>query len=112
LKILIFSRYVAPEILSDLKPSFAEMTRVCSQASDVYSFGMVVYEIVSRTAPFYDFSEEDARAKILAGDQPVLPSEFQGTYSKYDELIRATTARDPDSRPGDFLQIRQFFENM
>jgi len=105
-------RYIAPEILNDLKPSFAEMARICSQASDVFSFGMVVYEIVSRAAPFYEFSEEEARGRILSGEQPSLPPDFQAAYSKYDELVRAATSRDPDTRPGDFLQIRQFFENI
>ena len=73
-------RWMAPEL-------FKRGEHV-SKASDVYSFGMILWEIASRKIP-YEETEDDAIAKdwIKDGEKEIIPEECQRTYPSYAALI-------------------------
>lgn len=58
--------WMAPEIITETKP--------WSIKSDVYSLGMVMYEIVSMQQPYYGLSSVDIFSKIKGGEMPLIPS--------------------------------------
>jgi|SRR6185369_10104096 len=61
--------YVAPEVLQD-KPY--------TQASDIYSFGIMAYEIISGLAPYYDRKHDTNLAlNICQGLRPQFPKEVK-----------------------------------
>lgn len=67
--------WTAPEIVA----SVAEWT----EKTDIYSLGMVFYEIVARKIPFSDLSEEDIKTAVINGDRPPLSSDVDPVcYSK------------------------------
>jgi serine/threonine protein kinase len=54
--------YIAPEILRGQK---------YTKASDIYSFGIIMYEVISGLPPYYDLSHDDKLAiKICQGLRP------------------------------------------
>ena len=59
-----FTRWTAPEIL--LNPTATESNmEVFSPSCDVYSFGMVLWEVVSLTDPFEEISDEEEVTLII-----------------------------------------------
>ncbi|RHZ64775.1 hypothetical protein Glove_320g29 [Diversispora epigaea] len=57
--------YIAPEVLSGEK---------YTKAADVYSFGIIAYEIVTGFAPYYDIPHDrDLAIKICNGLRPKIP---------------------------------------
>lgn len=85
-------RYMAPEIMNG---------ETATKASDVYSFGCVLYTLCTLKVPFHDFVAkenelEEFMAKIIAGERPDLkcvPS------LQFRNLIRDCWAQDPMDRP-------------
>jgi len=68
-----------------------------TKASDVYSFGMVCWEIVSRQIPFGHLDNQiRIAAAVLAGERPTIPHYTQQAYAK---LILSTWHPDPTQRP-------------
>ncbi|CAM9707172.1 unnamed protein product [Ectocarpus fasciculatus] len=59
-------KWAAPEVLND-EPVRAE--------SDVYSYGVVVWEIVSRQVPWQDASLREILVKVSRGKRPEIPAE-------------------------------------
>jgi serine/threonine protein kinase len=55
--------YIAPEILREQKDY--------TKASDIYSFGIIMYEVISGLPPYYDVSHnENLAIKICQGLRP------------------------------------------
>jgi len=83
----------APEVLQALKNRCKPML---SPAADVYSYGMVCYEILTGCIPF----EECAKANydiILSGRRPELPADLNQNMKK---MLHACWRADPQDRPG------------
>ncbi|PKY46708.1 kinase-like protein [Rhizophagus irregularis] len=77
--------YMAPEILSGGQYSFA---------SDIYSFGIIMYEIASGKIPFY---HEDINPNIIIqGSRPGRP---HSTPVVYIQLMESCWDSDPRKRP-------------
>lgn len=84
-------RWMAPEAI---------FHRHYNQATDIYMFGMFLYELFARTAPFraeLPGAANSILAKaIQAGNRPVLP----GFWPKeLQDIIRSCWGEDPRSRP-------------
>ncbi|RIB23640.1 kinase-like domain-containing protein [Gigaspora rosea] len=80
--------YVAPEVLKGQK---------FTQASDIYSFGVIMSEISTGQRPFDGESFDlDLMVKICNGLQPVFAS---GTPECYIELAKQCMNLDPQKRP-------------
>lgn len=83
-----------------------------NQKGDVYSFGIILQEIVLREEPFYPHIENMEISDIIAlvrcsDDPPFRPIVSKGTCIKeLQDLMQKCWSDDPDDRP-DFGQIKQ-----
>ncbi len=68
---------------------------------DVYSFGIICYEILSRENPFQGVMRTQLRAYVEAGNRPQLPDEIP---RRLDILINKCWDGNPLHRP-DFAAI-------
>lgn len=87
-------RWMAPEVTSvHLGSSEYDPFK-----SDVFSFGMVCYEILVGRVPFYEMENVDeVRTKVLAGERPTLPDWTLSTDLK--ELVENCWQDDARKRP-------------
>lgn len=65
-------------------------------ASDVYSFGIILCELMTQQIPFSDREEDDILGMIQAGERPTLPADCPVAYTA---LIEACWSPAPDLRP-------------
>ena len=85
--------YAAPELHSD------ERTGQYSTKVDVYSFGIIIWSLLTRQRPYSDqksMSTFSLVAKIVAGLRPTLSEDFPPMLSK---LMVRCWASDPEDRP-------------
>ncbi len=81
--------FLAPELLSG-HGSY-------SQATDVYAFGIIMWEISSHEKPFDDFNHDKYLAlKILKGFRPTITDD---TPPFYRDLMQKCWHADPTQRP-------------
>jgi serine/threonine protein kinase len=81
--------YVAPEILQGQK---------YTKASDIYSFGMIMWELMTGRRPFWDQSHNsDLIIEICDGLRP--PIVTNNVPEGYIELMKECWHSDPDERP-------------
>jgi serine/threonine protein kinase len=80
--------YIAPEVIIGKEYAFA---------SDIYSFGMLMWEISSGQIPFGDYEHNyDLVMKIVKGMRPKIRP---GIPSKYKELMKQCWDTNPLKRP-------------
>lgn len=86
--------YIAPEVvLFSGKQSF-------TSKADVFSFAMVLYEILSYRPPFVNFdNEHDQKWAPAQGRRPILRAEEKYSPCLFQDLMTACWAADPDDRP-------------
>ncbi|MFQ5350037.1 MAG: serine/threonine-protein kinase, partial [Thermoanaerobaculia bacterium] len=88
--------YMAPEQLAEGKASFA---------SDVYSLGLVLYEMFSGERPF----RASTRAELVAEHRDKAPSTLSSIVEQIDPLVEGTVTqclqRDPANRPASPLAV-------
>jgi CHASE2 domain-containing sensor protein/tRNA A-37 threonylcarbamoyl transferase component Bud32 len=80
--------YVAPELIRQ---------QAASRASDLYSFGVIAYELLAGHPPF-----QGSTAEVLAGHLDGEPSALPG---KVWEALREPLRKDPAQRPGSAREI-------
>src|SRR3954454_18981647 len=79
--------YIAPEVIAGKETTFA---------SDIYSIGILMWEISSGQPPFINKHDYDLAIKIINGMRPkVIP----GTPLAYKELMEQCLDADPTKRP-------------
>ena len=88
-------KYTAPEALkgSSIVPY--------SQSIDVYSFGILLWQLLSGKIPFYEL-ENDVENQIINGSRPSmndLPSDIVKEHAEIVELIKACWDKNPRERP-------------
>ncbi|EGC32773.1 cGMP binding protein with small GTPase-serine/threonine kinase-dep-rasgef-gram-and two cGMP binding domains [Dictyostelium purpureum] len=83
--------WLAPEVLA---------CTAYSEPSDVYSFGIILWELYTRAHPFDEFSFGQWMSKledeIIRGLRPTIPSTCP---PEYVELIQSCWTHEPNSRP-------------
>src|SRR5437588_6199067 len=81
--------YLAPELLSG-RGSY-------SQATDIYAFGIIMWEISSREPPFHDIVHDKYLAlRIVKGLRPEITKD---TPPFYQDLMQKCWHSDPTQRP-------------
>ncbi len=100
------TRWMAPELFGDSEdhnvgPSSSSESLQYHFKVDVYSFGMVCYEILTGYVPFFNFKLMDLRKRIKDGLRPNMPEQCPEQLST---LVQACYHPDPKARPS-FLEI-------
>ena len=85
-------RWMAPEVAES---SDALINKKC----DVYSYAMVLYELVSLRLPFEGCSEMKAIFNAMKGERPNLPESDSECEPFLRRLITASWDADPEVRP-------------
>jgi len=69
--------------------------------SDCYAFGMVVYEVLSGRAPFYQYEDSIIPGKVFGGDRPEIPRGAEGAHFTGDvwEMLERCWTPQPANRP-------------
>src|SRR6185369_10018610 len=68
-----------------------------SQATDIYAFGMIMWEITSDEKPFHDFNHDKVLAlQICKGLRPEITKD---TPQFYRDLMKRCWRADPTQRP-------------
>ena len=66
--------------------------------TDIFAFGVVLYEMVCGRRPFAGDSRASLMAAIVAAEPPALSSLQPQTPASLERLIRRCLAKDPDDR--------------
>jgi hypothetical protein len=80
-------RWMAPEQMAHRK---------YSRASDVFAFGVVLFEIFTASPPWPGLAPLEVAAKVMGGETLVMPSTVDGRLSK---LAASCWRREPKERP-------------
>lgn len=83
------ARYIAPERIEGKAPT---------ERSDVYSLGLVAYELIAGRPPNAEMETEDLLRVRLDGRAPSLRSVRVGINEEIDTVIAKALARDPQAR--------------
>jgi len=98
-EVMITPLYAPPEIIS-------QQTSTPDQRSDIYSFGVMFYELACGKAPFTGTIEE-----ILHGHLEITPEKLIVMNPDLDmelaKLIDSMLAKDPADRPADWKSVKQ-----
>jgi eukaryotic-like serine/threonine-protein kinase len=98
--------YIAPE----------QVTGATSDPrTDVYSAGIMLFEMLSGRQPFSGETPLAVAYAHVNSDVPVVSSVVGGIPPSVDQLVRATTSRDPNLRPADadvFLRVTRALRGM
>ncbi|MCT1451513.1 protein kinase [Corynebacterium sp. p3-SID1145] len=89
-----------------LSPEQVDGTEI-TQASDVYSAGVVLFELLTGTVPFDGETPLAHAMARLRSDVPAPSSRMQGVPKLFDERVATATARDPRGR---FADAEEFLE--
>ncbi|RIB19458.1 kinase-like domain-containing protein [Gigaspora rosea] len=82
--------YISPEVLQG-KPF--------TKASDIYSFGMIMWEISSGKLVFSDYKNNDSSLAIEICFKELRPNILKGTATCYANLLKKCWDEDPEKRP-------------
>jgi serine/threonine protein kinase len=94
------TNYMAPEVLQLLITSgFNDKQIFYTFPTDIWSFGMIGFEMVSLQLPYGTLHQNTAFESILNGIRPPIPSEMMSEYSEIVELLNKCTILRPEQRP-------------
>ncbi len=85
------ARYIAPERVAGDPPT---------ERSDVYSLGLVAYELLAGRPAYGEMETEDLLRQRLDGPPPTLRNARVGVSDGVDLAVRRALARDPNDRYG------------
>ncbi|RIA99711.1 kinase-like domain-containing protein, partial [Glomus cerebriforme] len=94
--------YVAPEILKGNQ---------FTMASDIYAFGMIMYELATTLSPYHDYSSDEHLLHDICNG--IRPKIFEGIPNCFIELMTKCWSQNPEERPNaDYIaQIVQDWKN-
>lgn len=89
---------MAPEILESCS---------YSKKSDVYAFGMTVYELFALQKPFEGHGMVKVMSDVVQGERPIIPPSVDNSIRN---LIKRCWDSNPEKRPT-FSEILEFLQN-
>ena len=92
-------RWTAPELFAGAKSSIA---------SDVYSLGVVFWEVATRCTPYEDINDIIIITTVSAGNRPTIPSDVPSTLAA---IISDSWNQEPSRRPTCRELIQQLERN-
>ena len=95
--------YVAPEQLKD---------RIISQQSDVYSLGIMLYELLAHERPFVGDDPKEIMKMQLYNPVPSLRLKRPDLPSDLDMIIWQSTAKNPEHRYQHVLELATAFQDI
>ncbi|CAI2174014.1 15304_t:CDS:2 [Funneliformis geosporum] len=69
-----------------------------TDASEIYSFSLILWEIINHKTPFHDVDYDEIKNKVLNGEHPQ-PVTTNGTPVEYQEIMEKGWDIDPNKRP-------------
>jgi len=90
--------WIAPEIFSNKK--------LYSEKADVYSYGMILWELITREMPFDDTETFTIPVLVTKGKRPKIP---KTTPKEWSKLVKKCWDQKPEKRPT-FPQILTILE--
>ncbi|KAF9644609.1 kinase-like protein [Thelephora ganbajun] len=101
------SRWCSPEILH---PAGLGLTKArTTKASDIYSFGMLAFEIFSGRVPFYDRTDTAAVVTVITTDERPSRPAHQQLFDQLWEMMETCWRKDPSQRPT-IVEVVTFLE--
>ena len=89
--------YIAPETIKD---------DVVNKASDIYNFGVLVYELLTKVTPFEDYSSREATINAHLEKEPLSVLKRKPSIpAEVDKVVMQMLAKDPAGRPQDLDSI-------
>lgn len=85
--------YMAPEVIN------AQNGGSYSFKADVWSFGMVLFELMTLKSPYHDVDSFEVHSRILAGERPKLSDNLPSSYRGLIKLFEKCSCLNVDDRP-------------
>lgn len=79
--------------------------------SDIYSFGVMLYELLTGRVPYTANSGQELLRKHLSAEVPTIPSEAE-VDPACDSLVRRMMAKRPEDRPKSMEEIEREIQSM
>jgi len=89
-------RYMAPEQIDPL--GFGLPNGNPTKESDVYSFAMTAYEVLTEVEPYANAHDGDIIIKVLAGNRPPRPQGTRWLLDPIWDMIKACWSKKPELR--------------
>ena len=86
-------RYMAPEVAYCMQGKLAHYDKSC----DVYSFGILMWEVMNMRQPFGTLSSKAALFAVMSGDRPTIS--LEGDRSAFGGIIADCWNHSPSQRP-------------
>jgi len=90
-----FRKTASPDYWS---PEQLEGQGKLDRRSDLFSFGVVLYELLVGVHPFRDKTEEATKARILVAEYRPIDDLFPGSASQLAEIVNRLLTRNPEDR--------------
>ena len=80
-------------------------------AGDIYSFGCLLYELVTGHVPFTGSTQQELLSKQLHAAPPCASATNTGVTPELDRLIRELLAKRPNDRPSSMAEVAAILRN-
>jgi eukaryotic-like serine/threonine-protein kinase len=101
--ILGTARYMSPEQARGLP---------VDGRSDIFSFGVVVYEMLTGAAPFTGSTPSDVLAAILTNDPAPISRVARDVPAEFERIVRRCLAKDPDVRYPSATELQEDLQGL
>jgi serine/threonine protein kinase len=97
--------YMCPEVIC------SGNAHIYTAKADVWSMGMVIYELVTLKEPYEDEDIFEVATLIQSGQRPVIPEAVATEYKPILDIFMSCTQAKPDNRP-DIKDVREQLQQL